>query len=68
MKRKKKSILLNLSEGRYEKITKIAKEKEKTITAIIEEAIDFYIEHKLKVNDGFDLDKELNLTGETKLW
>lgn len=66
---KKKSILLNLSPKRYEKVSELSKLKEKTITAIIEDAIDNYIEYKVnsptKKSDAFetafDMEKETNV-------
>lgn len=66
---KKKSILLNLSPKRYEKVSKLSKLKEKSITAIIEDAIDNYIEDKVKsptktsneFETAFDMEKETNI-------
>jgi hypothetical protein len=69
MPTKKKSILLNLSPKRYEKVSKLSKLKEKSITAIIEDAIDNYIQDKVnsptKKSDAFetafDMEKETNI-------
>jgi predicted transcriptional regulator len=73
MKIKKKSILLNLSEGRYNKLSDIASKKEKSVTAIIEDAIDNFIElyetnnktQKL-ITNTFDTDFDVNK--ETNIW
>lgn len=72
-KLKKKGILLNLSQKRSDSISKIAKEKEKTVTAIIEDAIDVYLKMQLdnnpiKSSSIFEGDYDFDIDKETKIW
>jgi hypothetical protein len=68
----KKAFPLSLTEVRREKLVAIAKKKEKTLTAIINDAIDNYIEQQdtKKSKSPFDMEVDANfkLGGETNLW
>jgi hypothetical protein len=68
----KKAFPLSLTEVRREKLVVIAKKKEKTLTAIINDAIDNYIEQQdtKKTKSPFDMevDADFKLGGETNLW
>jgi hypothetical protein len=68
-KEKRKGILLNLKKERYDLIAKTAKEKRRTVTSIIEEAIDKYFSKPGKGKPSlFNVDTSLDIDKETNIW
>ena len=71
--KKGKGILLNLIPEKRKQLYDLAAKEKRTVTSIIEEALDIYIKNKLvKFNNGFgnefNIEDELNLNKESKLW
>jgi len=69
-KKKGKGILLNLTEDLRIKVYALAEKEKRTVTSIIEEAINIFVNNKLaKLNDDifgkddFDMNKETNIWG-----